>query len=329
MDSSIRNQYTYQQSCPEKKRKKCQRKRNGQFWVNTTAFLVVFVLLLLALILCWKGVQYLWFGIEKVLDFLTPEDPVISIISTNPAEPASPDREAPMLFGIRNISIYQGDTISYMSGIGATDDKDQNPTITVDSSSVDLSRPGEYTVIYTATDASGNSRQEKATVTVMEKQEGFVDLDTIYAAADAKLEEIIRNNATMKQQVHDVYAWARLHLSYGGHSDRTDWRQTAYVMLTEGKGDCYGYWAVTKLLFERLEIPNIDVNKVKNEPGDTDHFWSLVSLDGGETWYHFDSTPRYGDGDDFCLVTDAFIDAYSDSHEGSHNRDKSLYPETP
>ena len=100
-------------------------------------------------------------------------------------------------------------------------------------------------------------------------------------------------------------------------------------MLTEGKGDCYGFWAVTKLLFERLEIPNIDVQKVKNSADDTDHFWSLLSLDGGDTWYHFDSTPRYGDGDDFCLVTDAFIDAYSDSHEGSHNRDKSLYPETP
>lgn len=249
MASRANNQYTYQQPYPKKKR--CHRKRNGQFWVNTTAFLVVFVLLLLALTLCWKGVQYLWNGMENALGFLTPEDPVISIISTEPAE------------------------------------------------------------------------------TAMEKQEGFVDLDTIYAAADAKLDEIIRDNATVKQQVHDVYAWARTYLSYGGHSDRTDWIQTAYVMLTEGKGDCYGYWAVTKLLFERLEIPNIDVRKVKNSADDSDHFWSLVSFDGGDTWYHFDSTPRVGEGDDFCLVTDSFIDAYSASHKGSHNRDKSLYPETP
>ena len=297
--------------------------------VNATAYLVVAALLLVVGTLCWKGVQLLWNGIENALDFLTPENPVISITGTEPAATESRDREAPVLSGIHDFTIYQGDTISYMGGITATDDTDANPSITVDNSAVDLSRPGEYTVIYTATDASGNTSQEKATVTVMEKQEGFVDLDTIYAAADAKLEEIIRDNATMKQQVHDIYAWARLNLSYGGHSDRTDWRQTAYVMLTEGKGDCYGFWAVTKLLFERLEIPNIDVQKVKNSADDTDHFWSLLSLDGGDTWYHFDSTPRYGDGDDFCLVTDAFIDAYSDSHEGSHNRDKSLYPETP
>ena len=292
--------------------------------VNATAYLVASALLVGMAALAWLGMQYIWNWMDNVLDHIAPADPIISMVDTTPA-----DRTAPVLTGIHDFRIYQGDTISYMSGITATDDIDANPSITVDNSAVDLSRPGEYTVIYTATDASGNSSQEKTTVTVMEKQEGFVDLDTIYAAADAKLEEIIRDNATTEQKIHDIYAWARLNLSYGGHSDRTDWRQTAYVMLTEGKGDCYGFWAVTKLLFERLEIPNIDVRKVKNTVDDTDHFWSLVSLDGGETWYHFDSTPRYGEGDDFCLVTDAFIDAYSDSHEGSHNRDKSLYPETP
>lgn len=327
MASRVHNQYTVQQSYPKKK--KCHRKGNGQSWVNTTAFLVVAALLLLVLTICWKGVQFLWNGMERAFDFLTPEDPVVTIVRTELSEAEHRDQSAPVLCGVHHFTVYQGDTISYMSGITATDDTDQNPTITVDSSGVDLSCPGEYTVIYTATDASGNTSQEKATVTVMEKQEGFVDLETIYAAADAKLEEIIRDNATMKQQVHDIYAWARIYLSYGGHSDRTDWCQAAYVMLTDGRGDCYGYWAVTKLLFERLGIPNIDVRKIRNSANDSDHFWSLVSLDGGDTWYHFDSTPRAGAGDNFCLVTDAFLDAYSDSHKGSHNRDKSLYPATP
>lgn len=327
MASGAENQYQY--TNPHPRKKKHRRRRNDQFMVNATAYLIVATLLLGVGTLCWKGVQLLWNGIENVLDFLTPENPGISITGTEPAATENHDREAPVLSGIHDFTIYQGDTISYMSGITASDETDANPTITVDNSAVDLSHPGEYAVIYTATDASGNTSQEKATVTVMEKREGFVDLDTIYATADAKLEEIIRDNATRSEQVHDVYAWARLNLSYGGHSDRTDWCQAAYVMLTEGKGDCYGYWAVTKLFFERLAIPNIDVRKVKNSADDTDHFWSLVSLDSGDTWYHFDSTPRCGDGDDFCLVTDAFIDAYSDSHKGSHNRDKSLYPETP
>lgn len=255
--------------------------------------------------------------------------PVIS--SSNPAQTESScgDREAPIIMGIHDFTLYQGDSISYLTGITAMDNEDDHPSITVDSAAVNLSQPGEYRVIYTATDRSGNASNAYAVVTVLKKEEGFADLDTIYASADEKLAQIIRENATVKEQVHDIYAWARCNLSYGGHSDRTDWRQTAYEMLTEGKGDCYGYFAVTKLLFERLEIPNIDVRKVKNSPDDSDHFWSLVSTDGGETWYHFDATPRYGAGDDFCLVTDAFLDAYSDSHKGSHNRDKSLYPATP
>ncbi len=100
-------------------------------------------------------------------------------------------------------------------------------------------------------------------------------------------------------------------------------------MLTTLRGDCYGYFAVAKLMFDRLKIPNIDVVKVKNYEEDSAHFWSLVSIDGGESYYHFDATPRIGDGDDFCLVTDAFLDAYSQAHKNSHNRDTSLYPATP
>lgn len=239
------------------------------------------------------------------------------------------DTTPPVLAGVRDLTLYQGDTVSYLSGVTATDDTDSTPQITVDAAAVDLSSPGVYEVVYLASDASGNVNRATATVIVLEKKAGYVDLETIYAAADAKLAQIIRDNATVKQQVHDIYAWARLNLTYSGHSDRADWRQTAYTMLTDGTGDCFGYFAVTKLLFERLGILNIDVQKVRNSAGDSDHFWSLVSVNGGETYYHFDATPRAGDGDDFCLVTDAFLDAYSDTHKGSHNRDKSLYPATP
>ena len=103
----------------------------------------------------------------------------------------------------------------------------------------------------------------------------------------------------------------------------------AYRVLKGNSTDCFGYFAVTKLMFERLGIPNIDVTKVKNYEGDSNHYWSLVSLDGGETYYHFDATPRKGDGDYFFLLSDAELDEYSDAHKKCHNRDKSLYPATP
>ena len=131
-----------------------------------------------------------------------------------------------------------------------------------------------------------------------------------------------------EEQVRAIYKWARSSLGYSSYKG-TDWLKGAEHMLNKRTGDCFNYFAVCKLMFERLGIPNIDVVKVKKSSSSSSHYWSLVSVDGGENYYHFDSTPRKGDGDNFCLVTDAFIDKYSKKHYGSHNRDKSLYPATP
>lgn len=312
------------------KRKK--RRHRGRYSVFRIFLLVLAAALLLGAAgkLIYSGMQ----SIGQLLDGMFSidsgaEDPQPPVLATDPAPTIPKDTTPPVLSGVRALSVYQGDTISYLRGVSAADDTDPSPVVTIDSSAVDLSSPGTYQVHYIVSDASGNKAQASAEVTVLPKKEDFVDMDTIYEAVDEKLSQILRQDATVKQQIHDIYVWARLNLHYGGHSDRTDWRQTAYVMLTGGSGDCYGYWAVTKLMFERLGIPNIDVRKVKNSSEDSDHFWSLVSYDGEQSWYHFDATPRYGDGDNFCLVTDSFLDAYSEANKGSHNRDKSLYPATP
>lgn len=239
------------------------------------------------------------------------------------------DRIAPEIRGVKNFTVYAGDFVSCQSGVSVTDDTDTQVPLQVDSSRVDWDRAGTYVVLYTATDSAGNTAESRATVTVLPKGEGYVDLETIYAAADAVLKELIHPQASLKEQVGAIYTWAHENLSYGGHTDREDPYQAAYSMLTTGRGDCYGYFAVTKLFFERLSIANIDVEKVKNHEQDSSHFWSLVSIDGGETYFHFDATPRAGQTEDFCLVTDSALDAYSESHKGSHNRNKSLYPATP
>lgn len=239
------------------------------------------------------------------------------------------DTVAPVLSGVKPVTVYLGSAVAYRSGVTVTDDHDPEPTLQVDSSQVDLDTIGQYKVIYTATDSSGNETKKETTVTVIEKKANAVDLDTIYATVDKLLAEIIKDGMTKRQQVVAIYNWARTNLGYSGHSDKSDYLQGAYVMMTKRSGDCFNYYAVTKLMLDRLGIDNIDVRKVKNHSADSDHFWSLVSLDDGKTWYHFDSTPRVGNGDDFCLVTDAFLDAYSAAHENCHNRDKSLYPATP
>lgn len=239
------------------------------------------------------------------------------------------DNTPPTIQGVHDISLYLGSAVSYRKGVVVIDDKDPSPKLEIDSSKVDLSNPGVYPLVYIARDKTGNETRIEVTVTVAEKPASFVDEEIIYDKVDALLKKIVTDDMTDEAKVKAIYAHMRSRYSYANHSDKTDWLQGAYVMMTEGQGDCFNYFALTKLMLERLNIANIDVRKVPNSATDSNHYWSLVSVDGGQTYYHLDTTPRVGEGDDFCLVTDAFLDAYSDAHKKCHNRDKSLYPATP
>lgn len=239
------------------------------------------------------------------------------------------DNQPPSLWGVRERQIYVGETLAYREGVSAIDAIDPEPVITVDSSRVDLTTPGTYTVLYTATDASGNQCTAEATVTVLELPEDWATAEEIDEALQQLIQEMGLETMEPKAQVRAIYDWCHENLKYGGHTDRANVRQAAYDMLTERRGDCYGYFALTKVLFDTLQIPNMDVTKVKNHADDSNHYWSLVSVDGGESYYHFDATPRVGQTESFCLITDEALDAYSAANNFSHNRNRDLYPDTP
>ncbi|MCI6956969.1 MAG: transglutaminase domain-containing protein [Candidatus Faecousia sp.] len=237
------------------------------------------------------------------------------------------DIQAPVIQGAVDMTFRVGDTAAYFRGVTVEDDRDGSPRLEVDSTRVDLSAPGVYPLYYTARDASGNETRLEVSVTVLPREteeDGTIDL-----AVEEILAGILTRDMTQRQQVEAIYAWAKEHIRYAGHTSRVDYRQAGYETITSGEGDCYGYFAATKLMLEALEIPNVDVCKVKRSDDDSEHFWSLVSVDGGETYYHFDATPRVGQTEELCLVTDLFLDSFDTFHDGCHNRDKSLYPATP
>ena len=262
-------------------------------------------------------------------DAQSPEVSGSGRILTEAQASALPDTCPPEIRGVEDILVYAGETVAYRSGISVTDDRDPEPVLEVDATMVDLSTPGSYIVSYLAEDASGNRNSAAASVTVLPVRENYVPVSMVMEAVDRELEAILTDSMTLSQQVRAVYDWAHSRLSYQGSTDRTDVYQAAYQMLTRKQGDCYGYFAASKLMLERLGIPTIDVEKVKNHEEDSSHYWSLVSIDGGNSYYHFDCTPRLGKPFDFCLITDEALDAYSAEHKLSHNRNAALYPATP
>lgn len=241
----------------------------------------------------------------------------------------TPDYEAPKILGVNKFSLYAGGTISYRSGVIVEDNCDEAPTLTVDSSEVDLSTPGSYEVIYRATDAAGNTTVLTAPVTVSEKPDTYVDEAEIIAMADELLATFITPDMTTRQQVEAIYDWVDEHCSYLNRTDKVDRMQGAYVMMSTRTGDCFNYFAICSVFFERLGIPQINVERSPKSVRTTKHYWSLVSIDGGETYYHFDVCPLVDYNWRICLATDAELEECNKYLPGYYTFEKDLYPATP
>lgn len=241
----------------------------------------------------------------------------------------TPDYEAPQILGVNKFSLYEGGTISYRSGVIVTDDCDEAPSLSIDSSRVDLSKAGSYEVVYRATDAAGNMTTLTAPVKVAERPESYVDESVIIAKADELLAEFITPEMTTRQQVEAIYDYVDKHYSYLNRTDKTDRMQGAYVMMNTGSGDCFNYFAICSLFFERLGIPQINVTRSPKSVRTTKHYWSLVSVDGGENYYHFDVCPLVDYDFNICLATDARLEECNKYIAGYYTFDKELYPATP
>ncbi len=233
------------------------------------------------------------------------------------------DTTAPVIEGTKDIEAFVGDTISYKADVTVTDDYDENPSLSIDNSQVDLTQAGTYPVTYTATDAAGNSSSVEITLMLKDKPENYVEPEEVYALAQPVYDQIVDDSMSDMQKAFAIYRWVNTNIGYSGDSDKSDWTIGAYDAFTNLSGDCYNYFAAAKALFNLAGIENIDI--VKSDTSHSSHFWSLINL--GYGWYHVDCTPRKGDGDNFFMVTDAELEAYSSEHHNSHIFDPTLYPE--
>lgn len=230
----------------------------------------------------------------------------------------SADTEAPVITGVEDLTILEGDAISYKKNVTVTDNCPDGLELIVDNSAVNLSEEGEYPVTYIARDASGNETTVTATVIVEPR---MYDLQTVYALADSVLAEITTPEMTPLEKVKAIYRYNTGNIAYINHSEKNDWAQAAYEGLAEHRGDCYVYACTAKVLLDRAGIQNMDIEKI---PTSRRHYWNLVNL--GDGWYHFDTTPRT-DHPTIIMWTEAELMEYSGQHHNSHNYDHTLYPE--
>lgn len=293
--------------------------------------IVVLAVVLVALLLVGKQIMD---GLNNPDSQPSQSTPSSGTPSSVPSSSAVNDQVAPVISGTKDLEVYADGTVSYKTGVTVTDNLDPKPTLDIDNSQVDMSTPGVYNVTYTATDAAGNKTSVTVKLTVKVKPANFVEPEVIYARVDALLAQFIRDDMTDREKAEAIYVWTRRgghigpgHFTYSGSTSRhDDYLQAAYEFLQLKKGDCFYFYSIQKLMLERLGIPTIDCKKVPNFEGDSNHYWLLVSVDGGETYYHYDNVWSW----DLCLVTDQQLNSVSAAVDSKpFNRDTSLYPATP
>ncbi len=190
------------------------------------------------------------------------------------------DTEPPLLFGVTDRNCYVGEPITYLKEAYAEDAVDGRVELQVDSQVI-LSKKGKYTVTFTATDSSGNTASKSCTYTLVASTTSAEQLD---ALVDQVIEDIIRPDMVRVEKLKAVFDFVQKRVHYVGTSDKKDWRKEAVRGLTQGKGDCFTFYSVSRALLDRLDIPYISVTRLG---GSSRHYWMIVDI--GTGWYHFDT----------------------------------------
>ena len=230
------------------------------------------------------------------------------------------DKEAPVIEFVKETKLYIGDSASYKSYVKVTDNCKDEPELTIDAADVDINKTGIYNVTYTATDCSGNSSSKTMELVVCERA---YSLDEVNAIADDILARIITPDMTTLEKTRAIFDYVKGHIGYISFSEKGDYVRSAYEGFTTGRGDCYVYASASKVLLTRAGITNMDIERIP--AGTTMHYWNLVDVGDGWGWYHFDTTPRK-DRPVIFLWDDTKMKQYSDTHNNSHNYDRSRYP---
>lgn len=237
------------------------------------------------------------------------------------------DSEPPIIEGAVDQVVYVGDRVAYRKDVTVTDNRDEEVELVVDSSSVNINKPGSYEIIYTATDSSGNTATEVVIFTVREKPKDFMTEEEVYAQADKVLAEILNDGMTEPDKAWVIWKWVKRHMSYTGTSEKGDWVQGAATGFNKGSGDCFIYYSLSRALLTRAGFENMCVERIESATPPR-HYWNLVKVDGD--WYHFDTNPyRIGYPYVPFLRTDAEVEEYSTRCKDFYTFDKSKYPRTP
>jgi hypothetical protein len=236
------------------------------------------------------------------------------------------DTTPPVITG-SDLTIVAGETVSYRKHITVEDNCDGPVRLEIDNSQVIVNVPGEYPVIFSATDTAGNSSSLTLQVTVLKPDPRQ---EAVLAMTDEVLGRIINEQMSKRDKAWAIFKWTNRSITYTGSADDSSVLAGAYEGFKFRRGNCFTYYALSEVLLTRAGIDNMRITRIG---GNTDHYWNLVNC--GDGWYHFDASERRA-GDTFVpfMKTDAEMEEYTIKTAAAfpdkinyYTFDPSLYPE--
>lgn len=229
------------------------------------------------------------------------------------------DTEAPVISGsgLRNRTVYIGESFNVRSQVYATDNRDGSVSLTV-SGSVDFSKVGNYPITFTAKDKAGNTAAEKITVSVITHPPFVPKGDTgnteLNVLIDQLFSKMLHGDMSATQVTKEIYDFGRT-IRYQAGPWESEWTERAIWTITNRLGNCYGRMYAMEAMFTRAGINSRERIKHNGE-----HSWNQVDIGNG--WQNVDiGYPG------LFLVSDSYL--YEKAFASSGIPDDNWHTETP
>ena len=287
--------------------------------------------------------------VSLCVDMFVPDQDGGNIVDAN----GGVDRKAPVVTlksGDTTIYIKTGTNPTWRDYVVVSDASNTGKIISIDNSSVIIDVSGTYSVIYTATDESGNTKSYTFTVVVKDEIFSKDALMNKIASIVARSDFGANKSSSKKDQIKAIYAYVNNennirfedmsntpNINRDLWADEESWIEEASRTLDKREGDCYSYYSVSVAFFEYfgIEYRGIRRDDSKSDYSGT-HFWCIVNTEtkAKPQWYFYDATRlggKFSDGTkNACLRTREELYSYvpSDSNQGYDAYDFYVFDES-
>lgn len=244
------------------------------------------------------------------------------------------DDEAPKFVSFPETLDADVDTAIIWRVAVTAEDNSGTVDLSLDTTGVDLTKPGRYTAFFVAKDPAGNETRQEVELSIHDNSVTKEMMDQVCADI---LGQIITDDMTTQEKLYAVYKYVVTKIKYTSEGVHDDVRREAYLGLTtRKKGDCFTFCAASKELLSYLGFESEIVRRrLDLVPERGNHFWLLVNCGTEEEplLYHHDASPHSKPFNlETYMMTDAQLKAYTKYRAANSNKkdyytfDASLHP---